>query len=600
MAKRVLMCIVAVVGIIALVVTGCAGGGGGVSIPYKNDGMFIQQTIGEIDSLDPAWGYDTASGEQVMYMYETLLWYNGNSTSDFVPELATEWTVVNATQIKFKIRSGVTFHNGNTLTPEDVEYSFERAMVMDRAGGPTWMLQLPLLGRPRTRSGGVIVVTGEEIDHAVEVDGDWVVFNLAIPFPMQQFKQILTQPWGSIVDKEWCVANGEWNGDLTGDGWKAWNNPKKEDSYLYNHANGTGPWKLNLWDPGVQIKLEKNTNYWGGSVPFDWVITKWVNEWSSRKAALLNGDADTVYVPRMYIDQLEGISDLTVYKDLGELVLDAFFFNMNIDPTSTYIGSGALDGNGIPPDFFTDIDVRKAFCYAFDYETYLEDALKGEGKQMGGPVIEGLLGYNPDASKYSLNKTKAIEHLQAAWNGTVWEKGFKFTLTYNTGNEPRRVACEILAEFFANLGDEEFDDSTHFQISIQPVSWPTFLDQIFTETETSKGPLPMFLIGWQADYPDPDNFVTPFMHSEGDFACYQGYGYPELDAKIEAARYQGNPATRETEYRELQQTYYDDAPGIMLFQPLGRRYFTKYIHGFYFNPIIPGPGPLWDMSKSAT
>jgi peptide/nickel transport system substrate-binding protein len=110
--------------------------------------MFIQQTIGEIDSLDPAWGYDTASGEQVMYMYETLLWYDGNSTSDFVPELATEWTVVNATQIKFKIRSGVKFHNGNSLTPEDVEYSFERAMVMDRAGGPTWLLQLPLLGQP--------------------------------------------------------------------------------------------------------------------------------------------------------------------------------------------------------------------------------------------------------------------------------------------------------------------------------------------------------------------------------------------------------------------------------------------------------------------
>ena len=383
MAKRVLMCIVAVVGIIALVVSGCAGGGGGggVSIPYKNDGMFIQQTIGEIDSLDPAWGYDTASGEQVMYIYETLLWYDGESTTDFVPELATEWTVVNATQIKFKIRSGVKFHNGDDLTPEDVEYSFERAMVMDRAGGPTWMLQLPLLGYYRTRSGGVIREgIGQKIANAVEVDGDWVVFNLAIEFPMQQFKQILTQPWSSIVDKEWCVANGEWDpatDPLSGEGWKAYNNPDKEDSYLYDHANGTGQWKLNLWDPGVQIKLEKNTNYWGGSVPFDWVITKWVNEWSSRKAALLNGDADFVYVPRMYIGQLEGISDLTVYKDLGELVLDAFFFNMNIDPESSYIGSGALDGNGIPPDFFTDLDVRKAFCYAFDYETYLEDALMG-------------------------------------------------------------------------------------------------------------------------------------------------------------------------------------------------------------------------------
>ena len=219
---------------------------------------------------------------------------------------------------------------------------------------------------------------------------------------------------------------------------------------------------------------------------------------------------------------------------------------------------------------------------------------------MGGPVIEGLLGYNPDASKYTLDKTKAVQHLQAAWNGTVWTNGFKFTLTYNTGNEPRRVACEILSEFFADLGDEYFDDSTHFQIAIQPVSWPTFLDLIFTETETTRGPLPMFLIGWLADYPDPDNFVTPFMHSDGDFAYFQGYGYEELDDKIEAARYETDPDTREEMYYELQEIYYDEAPGIMLFQPLGRRYFTKYIKGFYFNPVIPGGFPLWDMSKSET
>ncbi|MGQ9546888.1 MAG: ABC transporter substrate-binding protein [Dehalococcoidia bacterium] len=603
MARKFMMCVIAVVGILALVLTGCAAPAEEEEevgpIPYKNPGTFVQMTIGEIDSLDPAWAYDTASAEQIQYMYDTLLYYDGESTSEFVPRLAEQWDTSDPMHIRFKIRKGVKFAEGGTLTPEDVEYSFERAMVQDRGGGPTWMLQLPLLGRYRTRSAGAIVVTGEQIDNAVEVDGDWVQFNLAIEFPTLPFLQILTQSWGSIVDKEWCVANGEWNGDLTGDGWKAYNNPKKEDSYLYNHANGCGPWKLSLLDPGVQIKLEKNPNYWGGSVPFDWVITQWVDEWTSRKLALLAGDADHVYVPRMYIGELEGIADLTVYKGLPDLTVDSFFFNMNIDPSSTYIGSGALDGKGIPPDFFTDIDVRKAFCYAFDYETFLQDALMGEAKQMGSPIVDGLLGYDPNAKKYTFDKDKAVQHLQAAWDGQAWEKGFKFTLSYNSGNEPRKVACEILAEFFADLGDEYFDDSTHFQVSIQPVSWPTFLDLIFTETETSKGPLPMFQIGWLCDYPDPDNFATPFMHSEGDFAYYQGYGYPELDAKIEAARYESNAATRVTMYKEISTIYYNDAPGIMLFQPLGRRYFTKYIHGFYFNPTIPGtPGPLWAMSKS--
>ena len=603
--KKILFISLAVVLALSVSLIGCGDGDGGVAIPYKNDGMFIQQTIGEIDSLDYAWSYDTASNEQIQYLYETLLWYDEDNTSAFIPMLATEWTVVNATQIKFKIRSGVTFHNGNNLTPEDVEYSFERNMVYDRSGGPTWMINLPLLGTFRTRDGaGVIKVgIGDAIADAVVVDGDWVVFNFAITWPMEQWKQILSQPWGSIVDKEWCVASGEeWDPSvdpLSGVGWHAYNNPDKEDSYLYDHVNGTGRWKLNLWDPANEIKLEKFTGYWGTAAPFDWVITKWVDEWTSRKLALLNGDADHVYVPRQYIGELEGIADLTVYKDLGELALTAMFFNYNIDPDSPYIFSGALDGAGIPPDFFTDLDVRKAFSYAFNYDTFFTDIWLGEAIVVGSPVIKGLLAYDPTHSKYSFCTTKVEEHLQLAWNGTVWGTGFQFTISYNTGNEQRRSACEILSEYFSNLGYDEFGDSTHFQIGVQAQTWPTFLDLIFTEdVGVHKGVLPIFVCGWGADYPDTDNFVTPFMHSEGDWSYATDSGTPALDAKIEAARYELVEATRITMYDEIADIFYADPSSILLGQPLGRRYFTKYITGFYFNPIIPGPAPIWDMAKA--
>jgi hypothetical protein len=55
----------------------------GISIPLKNPGNFVQMTIGDIDSLDPAWGYDTASGEQVSYIYETLIFYDGTKSNEF-------------------------------------------------------------------------------------------------------------------------------------------------------------------------------------------------------------------------------------------------------------------------------------------------------------------------------------------------------------------------------------------------------------------------------------------------------------------------------------------------------------------------------------
>jgi len=565
----------------------------GPAIPPKNPGDFVQMTIGEVESLDPAWGYDAVSGEQVQYIYETLIFYDGEKTDQFVPVLASKWELLddNVTY-RFKIRDGVKFHEGGDLTPEDVEYSFERAMVQDRSVGPIidvgpiWMLYQPLLGLDGSRDGDDnVMVTFDQIDNAVEVDGDWVVFHLYDPAWHLAFLQIVCGPWASIVDEEWCIANGEWDG--TEETWQDYNNPDVSNSYLYNHTNGTGPWKLEEWDPGVQIELVRNDDYWQEPAAFERVTTKFVEEWTTRMAALLAGDADSVYVPRDCIGELEGIADLNVYQDLPDLSADAFFFNMAITEDSTYVGSGALDGNGIPPDFFTDTDVRKGFCYAFDYETYIKDGRLGEAQRVGSPVCEGLPYFNPDASMYSHDLIKAEEHLRLAWDGEVWEKGFKFTLLYTIGGLPRETACKILAENLHTINPK-------FQVSIQPIAVETYRNKLWGARD-----LPMFHTGWAADYPHPDNFVVPYMHSTGGLAWRQGYGYPELDQLIEAAFKEVDPAVQKGLYYELQERYYEDAPAIMLCQWLGRRYFTKYIHGFYFNPMIPGQaGPLYYMSKS--
>jgi len=61
---------------------------------------------------------------------------------------------------------------------------------------------------------------------------------------------------------------------------------------------------------------------------------------------------------------------------------------------------------------------------------------------------------------------------------------------------------------------------------------------------------------------------------------------------IEDAFKELDPAVQQDMYYEIQERYYQDAPGIMLVQPLGWRYFTRYIEGFYFNPMIPPAGPL--------
>jgi peptide/nickel transport system substrate-binding protein len=245
-----------------------------------------------------------------------------------------------------------------------------------------------------------------------------------------------------------------------------------------------------------------------------------------------------------------------------------------------------LDGNGIPLDFFTDLDVRMGFTLAFDWETYIQDALLGEAIQANSPVIEGLSYYNPDNPMHALDLDKAEEHFKAAWGGEVWEKGFTMILAYNAGNLPRRTGCQILAENLLSINEK-------FVINVQAMQWPTLIGGMYM------GLLPMFQIGWLADYPDAHNFMFPFMHSGGTFSGWQNYNNPEVDALIAQGIGSTDPAERQSIYNQLAQIYYDDTPGILLAQPLGRRYFRDWVQGFYFNPVLPSQlGHIYGLSKS--
>jgi peptide/nickel transport system substrate-binding protein len=539
----------------------------------KNPDSFIIGTIGTIDSLDPAYAYDTRSGEQIQSIMETLILYDGESVTEYVPVLATEWTVSDdGMTYRFKIRENVVFHNGNTLTPSDVEYTFERGMVQDYGAGPQWMIFESLFGGQYYSSRDIDPLMPLDILTAVVEDtGDgWVQFNL--PQPFEPFMQVLTQSWACIVDEQWCIEQGDW--DRTQASYEALNDPASGGSPINAITNGTGPFQLEHWEPAVEISLLRFDDYWGDAPAMERIITKMIDEWTTRKLELINGDLDWAYVPRQYIGELEGIDTLLVYQDLPQMQNDSFFFQFDINPESTMVGSGQLDGAGIPLDFFSDLDVRLGFTYCFDWDTYIEDAMLGELSQRGSPLIEGNSFFDADAAHYSLDLAMAEEHLRAAWGGAVWENGFTVTLAYNSGNDTRKIACEILQ---ANL----FAINENFRVNIQVMQWSTLLRGMYT------GLMPMFQIGWVADYPDAHNFMFPYMHSQGTFSGWQNYNNPAVDALIEAAIASTDPVEREAIYRQLDALYYADCPGIMIGQPLGRRYFQDWVTGFVFNPTNP-------------
>ena len=545
----------------------------------KNPGTIIVATIGEPETLDPACAYDTASAEVIFNVYETLIFFKGEHTDEFEPRIASEVPTLENGLISedgltytFPIREGIKFSNGDPVTPEDVEYSLERVMVRDVIRGPAWMLLEPLLGVYTTRDGdGNIVVSYEDIDKAVEVSGNNVILHLAKPYP--PLLCILAQSWSSIVSKKWCIEQGDWDG--TGEDMARVNGVARTETPLVDKMMGSGPFKLDYWEHGVEVALVRNDNYWQGPAKIERVVIKKVDEWATRKLMFTEGDADIVYVPPAHYPELEGVEGIRYVPDLPELVCINAFFNFNISSESPYVGSGKLDGEGIPLDFFSDINVRLAFAHSFDWDTYIDEALLGYGKQPATCVVEGLAYYNPDQEKYSFDLSKAEEYFKKAWNGELWEKGFKMTITYNIGNEPRRIACEMFAENVHSINDK-------FNIDVLAVEWPTFLGQLSGRTFT------ICILGWLADFPDPHNFVFPYMHSEGDFAWSQSYSNPTVDALIEEGVTTVDPARRREIYYELQRIYHEEVISLPLYQPVGRHYERDWVKGWFYNPIFPG------------
>lgn len=602
-------------------------GGVGSQVPADT---FVMATIGEPQSLDPAWTYETSGAMIQSNLYDGMVYFDRESPDDFVPALATQWTVSDdGLTYEFSIRDGVTFHAGGTLEPHDIAYSLHRAMLQDRVDGPMWLLLEPLLGTSSVKSlafergqvadpaaditaapAAALASVCEDVKAAVVADDEAGTVTITVQQPTPWFLQILSQPWGGALDMEWMVEQGDWNGDCSA--WTEWHSPLANETVLFDAANGTGPYMLDLWKKGEEITLNANEDYWRaepiwdggpqGTAALKRIVIQTVDEWGTRLAKLQAGEADLVVVPRGQIDQVEGMvhtqfdggdeaAPSQVVNEAGTLKLfvgyptvsmTAAMFNFDINPESDFIGSGQL-GDGIPPDFFSDLDVRKAFNHCFDFEALIADGLKGEGIQARGPIISGLAGFDEGSDIYTYDPDLCAEHLAAAWDGQVAEQGFRMTLAYNEGNETRQTAAEILADGLAAIDPK-------YQIEVQSLVWASFLDA------RSQGMLPIAISGWLEDYHDSSNWVHPFMHSSGAYANAQSF--PDdlqtlFDTLIEQGLAETDEAARSQIYTDLQTLAYDNAIDIFLYQETGRAYMDRRVSGWFNHPLKPG---LWFYS----
>ncbi len=549
---------------------------------------YVYMTHGDVDTLDPAQAYDTASLGIIENVYETLYTYKKDSLTEYEPLLATSYEIKDGGKTYiFHLRKGVKFHSGNPMTCKDAEYSFERILVTNPGDGPGWFFAESLIGYDSNAKSALGENASAEdyekywnlIDHSVECEGLYTLrFNLVKPDPT--FFAKLLYAGAAVVDSKWAIAHGEWSG--TKKDWLDWAGKDLRQGYLHKHTSGTGPYKLVKWD-GKNVVAEAFDGYWGKKPRIKKVLVQIVDEKATRIEALKRGDADRVTVGDWATleSQVRGLPGIKVWesKNWAPASAGVIFLNFKVEGKDN-----PFIGKNTPRDLFSDVHVRRAFAYLVDQDALIEDLFLGHGIKLTMALPPSFLGYDPTIPVYPYDPDKAEAEFKKAFGGKLWDQGFEITITFNQGNEFRQTVAEMLKANVEALNPK-------FKVNTQGLQWPDYLKSARNKM------LPIWPLGWVADYADPDNFIHPFYHSKGALAKRQNLNIPELDQLIEEARKTVDPNKRAEIYKKIGRLAHELAVNIPLPSQNPFIVTRDNVKGVYYNPMRSGTFLWKDIYK---
>lgn len=588
---------------------------------------YMSLVYGRVDgppaTVDPAFSGDAASDELVSNTYETLFTFDAEHVDRYIPQLATGAIRVDINETSpeglnwtcryvFPIQNvTVPFHPTQsnpsiyTLSPEDVEYTFERAMIYDRAPQMDW-LYLAL-----TNTSGVYYLisrygnatAGMIIDHSVESNATHVWFNLVNAYPI--LPQIASTPSFGVVSRAWMhdyviniLGRPDWNGD--------WGDYTTWPQFYYATLDspldiptplmcGTGPYKLSILDDSSQYyTLTRNIDYWRGW-PADWpsmsgtrpagYVQNFTVTWDGNLTKFLTGEDDLYDVPEYKLDQVVGQPGIRYFSyALPTFGVRSGVFQFNVPIDSRYqkvYPSGVFAADGIPTDFFGNdtwgMHTRRAFAYSFNYTDFLINALGGNASQPATPVLPGVPYWNQTQEKYGIDLMKATNEFQQVPG--LWQTGFEMVLIYPVGT-PEYLA--ILTNLKANV--EHLNPLFHLDIMALPWWVPpprlSYLDAIEYKQ------VAVFFPYWDfgGEPVDPHYFLYYLMCSQVNWGGYNNtYADNLLDIGIRTT----DPNLRNLIYGELQSIYHKDVPSIPIAQLYRHHVERDWVVDWYYNPAWP-------------
>jgi peptide/nickel transport system substrate-binding protein len=344
-------------------------------------------------TVDPHVGNDAGVWRVIVNTYEPLVGYK-RGTNELEGVLAESWDISeDGLTYTFKLREGVTFHDGTPFNADAVKVSFDRIKTINL--GPAYILS-------EYRETEVI----DEFTVAVHLNNPVATFLASLP------RIFIVSPT--------AIAEHEVDGDLA-------------QEWLRENTVGTGPYMLDHWSPGEEWEIVKYDDYWQGwpENHLTSITLLFVSEVSTARLMLEQGDVDIVG-PYSTDDlpALEANPDINVYSTPTAL---EFYIPMNT-------AEGPL----------TDPLVREAVTLAFDYEAYVE-VMGGRTNRVNGSVPYGIPMHDADLPLPEYNLDRARELLTEAGYP---DGGFKLEYGFVNVLLSEQRAGEILQAGLAQLGVE--------------------------------------------------------------------------------------------------------------------------------------------------
>jgi peptide/nickel transport system substrate-binding protein len=291
---------------------------------------------------------------QNIQVYESLVDFDSDHT--ITPGLAVAWRPIDVTTWEFELRQGVRFHDGTPFTAEDVVFSLRRA-----------------LSRKSEYTAALKSIA------AVEADGDHLVrVGTTGPNPVLP-DQLFTI---GIMSKAWTERHGAVEVAPYADA---------EIAYVEDHANGTGPFMLQDYEPGARMVLVRNADWWGlgkDAHNIDRVEFTAVADPAQRVAALLAGEIDFLHDPPFA--ELDRLASAPGVRLKQTMEFRTIFFGLNQ-------GSPEVRSSNVKArNPFADLRVRQAVYQAIDIDAIRNDIMRGYAIPAGMVIQPGINGYTPE------------------------------------------------------------------------------------------------------------------------------------------------------------------------------------------------------------